>query len=386
MVSVLWLYAFQPRHPRYQVPSPVPPDFFWGVCVRLLSSGGKPIHKLLMDQYIRPINQIFSSLEEDDFRHNMMGKIDSHLRQHISSYMKADSPPNRVLPLPVHTIHALDITLCPGTPRQKSIWDITWIVLFFLQRPGKYCKCGADTDQHPLWLRYIQFSVGNCSYNDVTAPQEYFAHLNFIRLIFTTKKMAPRENTPGTSAPATPPGVQWWQCIATWNILGTMAPPEIPPLQVSSTPGHGHKYVVLISPPPSKQSPGIQAQILGSRTSTSAPSTSAQEGPWFSSWTRRIGTQYAKWGGDGPEKLSHNSTQPWRASQWDCQSACSNTAITRSSRLCIPGSSAKQTKLACRIPQPGGSGGLAQDQYCLVNLNIPFLAHSSASSLIVAYY
>ena len=74
----------------------------------LLSAHVKPSNKLSVEQYLRSIGQIFASLETNDPHHNCMGKLDFRLGRQLASYQKEDSPPERVRPLPVNVIQALD--------------------------------------------------------------------------------------------------------------------------------------------------------------------------------------------------------------------------------------------------------------------------------------
>ena len=96
----------------------------------------------------------------NDLRHNRMGKLNFWLGRQLASYQKEYSPPTRVLPLPVSVIQALDTATQVTTARNITIINLTWFAFFFLLRPGEYYKGGTDNAQHPLRLKYIQFSIG----------------------------------------------------------------------------------------------------------------------------------------------------------------------------------------------------------------------------------
>ena len=117
-----------------------------------------------------------------------MGKLDFCLGRQMASYQKEDYPPTRVRPLPVRIIQALDTASQTTTARNIAISNLTWVTFFFLLRPGKYCKGGTNTAQHPFRLKDVQFFIGQQTYNDVTASNTVLAQPEFVSLLFTAQK------------------------------------------------------------------------------------------------------------------------------------------------------------------------------------------------------
>ena len=91
-------------------------------------------------------------------------------------------------PLPVRGIQALDISAQGNTARNIAIRNLTWFALSFLLRPGKYCKGGTDTAQHPFRLKDVQFLIGQQTYNSATASNAVLDQADFVSLLFTTQK------------------------------------------------------------------------------------------------------------------------------------------------------------------------------------------------------
>ena len=121
----------------------------------LLYAQGKHIKKRSFEQYLRSIRQTFASVGSNDPRHNCMGKLDFRMGGHLVSYQKEDSPQTRLRPLPVSVIQALGTAFQGTTVRNIAISDLTWVALFFLLRPGEYCKGGTYTSQHPFRLKDV---------------------------------------------------------------------------------------------------------------------------------------------------------------------------------------------------------------------------------------
>ena len=58
-----------------------------------LTANHKLIHKIIMEQYIHSVGQIFVAMGEPDPRLNTVGAIDFHLGRQFSTYMKEYHPP-----------------------------------------------------------------------------------------------------------------------------------------------------------------------------------------------------------------------------------------------------------------------------------------------------
>ena len=117
-----------------------------------------------------------------------MVNLDFWLGCQLASYRKEDSPPTRVRLLPVSVIQALCTASQVTTTRNISISNISWVAFFFLLGPGRYCKGGTDTSQHPFRIKDVQFFIGQQPYNAATAPSAVLTQANFFSLLFTTQK------------------------------------------------------------------------------------------------------------------------------------------------------------------------------------------------------
>ena len=122
-----------------------------------------------------------------DPQHNHVVKLNFRMGRQMASYQKEDSPPTRVLPLPVSAIQALDTATQVTTPRNITIRNLTWVAFFFLLCPGEYCKGSIDTTQHPFRLKDVQLSIGQKPYNSALASNAVLAQEEFITLLFTTQ-------------------------------------------------------------------------------------------------------------------------------------------------------------------------------------------------------
>ena len=74
------------------------------------------------------------------------------------------------------------------TARNIAISNLTWVAFFFLLWPGKQCKGGNDTAQHPFRLKDVQFFIRQQPYNAATAFNAVLVQADFISLLFTTHK------------------------------------------------------------------------------------------------------------------------------------------------------------------------------------------------------
>ena len=133
-------------------PIPFLPIFAERMRAGLLSDSGIPIKKRLVEQYLRSTRQIFTAVGARDLHHKKLSQIDFWLGRKLATYAKQDPPLTRVRPIPVSVLQAIDATYQGGTTRQKASSDLSWIALFFLLRPGEYCRGGADSDHYIFLL------------------------------------------------------------------------------------------------------------------------------------------------------------------------------------------------------------------------------------------
>ena len=116
-----------------------------------------------------------------------MGKLNYRLGRQLVSYQKENSPPKIVRPFPVIIIQSLDTAIQGTTPRNIAFGYLTWVAFFFLLLPGKYCKGGTDTAQHPFSLKDIQLFVVQQPYNSATVSNAVLAQAEFVGLLFATQ-------------------------------------------------------------------------------------------------------------------------------------------------------------------------------------------------------
>ena len=152
-----WL-KISPNLKDIEDPIPFLQIFAKHVCAGLLSAQGQPIKKRSVEQYLRSIGQIFSSVGADNPRQNLVGKLDFRLGSQLASYQKEDSPPTIVRPLLVSIIQAVDTASQGTTQRNISISNLTCVAFFFLLRPGDTAEAVPTPHSTPSGSR-----TSNCS-------------------------------------------------------------------------------------------------------------------------------------------------------------------------------------------------------------------------------
>ena len=135
-----------------------------------------------------------------------MGKLNFRLGRQLASYQKEDYTPTRVRPLPVSVIQSLDTAAQGTTARKIAISDLTWVALFFLLRPGEYCKGSTNTSQNPFRLKDVQLFIRQQPYNAATASNAVLAQADFVSLLFTTQKNGVKEKSIGNGCTSHPQG------------------------------------------------------------------------------------------------------------------------------------------------------------------------------------
>ena len=89
--------------------------------------------------------------------------------------------------LPLRVIQALDTATQGTTSRNIAIRDLTRVALFFLLCPGKYCKGGTNTAQHPFSIKDIQLFVVQQPYNSATVSNVVLSQADSVSLLFITQ-------------------------------------------------------------------------------------------------------------------------------------------------------------------------------------------------------
>ena len=146
----------------------------------------------------------------------------------------------------------------PGTSPYPSTLLMVWIPPSDQELPVRY-QSAASPGSHSSSSFTQENTAKVVLTQNITPSSEPPTWADFVSLIFTTQKMKLMVISSGTTAPATPLGVQWHKCVAVCYIFDDTVPPVTPQLKVSSTTGHGHKSTVLISPPPSRYCQGSRS-------------------------------------------------------------------------------------------------------------------------------
>ena len=189
MAALLQLAANRHRPQIHLIPHSFPPSFFSSASVPAFCprKGNLSRSNILSNtsnrsaEYLHPWGPTTP-------RHNGIVELNFRLGRQMASYQKGDSPPTRVRPLPVRVVQALDTSAHGTTSINIAIGDLTWVALFFLLRPGKYCKGGTNTTQHPFGIKDVLFFIGHQPYNAVMASNAVLSQDDFVSLLFTTQK------------------------------------------------------------------------------------------------------------------------------------------------------------------------------------------------------
>ena len=172
----------------------------------------------------------------------------------LESYQKEDSPPTILWPLPVSVIQALGTAAHGTTLRNIAISDLTLVAFFFLLRPGKYCKGGADTSHHPFRLKDVQFSIGQQPYNVTMASNSVLAQADFVSLLFKTQKNGVKGESIGHNRIGHPQGCSVAAMCHRVAYLDATAPPARSLSQVTRKAPSGNRSQGRTSRHPSEPS------------------------------------------------------------------------------------------------------------------------------------
>jgi hypothetical protein len=149
------------------------------------------------------VGQTFASVGALDPRLTTSGKHEFRLRRQLTGYAKADSPPNRVKPIPISVIyHCITRANAHGTVDSLAVADLVIIAFFFLMRPGEYtAPTGENT---PFTLANIQFFVGARRVQAGVATDDDLVHATFVSYTFTTQKNCVRNEVIGLARSGNP--------------------------------------------------------------------------------------------------------------------------------------------------------------------------------------
>lgn len=168
-----------------------------------LAPSKRPVKSRTVEGALRAVGQTFSSVGSLDPRLTASGKHEFRLRRQLTGYAKADSPPNRVKPIPVSVIyHMVTQANAHASPDSLAIADLIMIAFFFLMRPGEYtAPTGENT---PFTLADIQFYVGARRVSASLATDEDLVHATFVTYTFTTQKNCVRNEVIGLGRSGNP--------------------------------------------------------------------------------------------------------------------------------------------------------------------------------------
>lgn len=93
--------------------------------------------------------------------------MDPRLTNLYKGYKNEDPAPKRVKPMPMQIMHHADRHAALADSFQSATIDMGWIAIFYLLRPGEYCK---SDDNKPLKFRDVTLSIGSRRLNLVTCP------------------------------------------------------------------------------------------------------------------------------------------------------------------------------------------------------------------------
>ena len=78
-------------------------------------------------------------------------KIDFRIIRMVNSWKKKDLPPNRVKPIPIQIIRAIQIVAGnSANPALQHTADVIVLAFFFLLHPGEYTASPSDTQSFDL--------------------------------------------------------------------------------------------------------------------------------------------------------------------------------------------------------------------------------------------
>lgn len=151
-----------------------------------LSRSGQPISASHVRDEVLHLAKTFTELGAPDPRLTPSGVRDSRLTRQYKGMSNQDPAPNRVKPLPIQIVHhAHSLVTHSNDVLDHATIDMIWIALFFLLRPGEYCKAN---DNNPLLLEHVTLLLGSRRLNLLTAPAEDLLRATHSSLTFDDQK------------------------------------------------------------------------------------------------------------------------------------------------------------------------------------------------------
>ena len=137
---------------------------------------------------IRAVGQTLAGLGYRDPRLTSNGKLDVRLSRQLSSYIKHDTPPSRVKPIPITVLQqAAAVASLSQHPSQQAIADMIIIGFYFLLRPGEYAAT-PNPDAAPFKLSNVRLFRHERRLDVLTTPSWEIHSATFVGLEFSTQK------------------------------------------------------------------------------------------------------------------------------------------------------------------------------------------------------
>ena len=150
------------------------------------SRSGQPVRTPHVRDEILAVAKGFTNMGQPDLRLTSTGLMDPWLTRLYSAYSNDDPAPHRVKPLPIQIIHhAMALVLAAPTTKLTAAIEMIWIAFFFLLCPREYCHA---TDNHPLCLGHVTFTIGHHKLNTTTAAEADLHRATNASLTFNNQK------------------------------------------------------------------------------------------------------------------------------------------------------------------------------------------------------
>lgn len=130
--------------------------------------------------------------------------MDPRLTRQYQGYHNEDPAPVRVKPMPLSVLHHLEANTVRTDPLAAAIIDLAWIAVFYLLRPGEYCKA---PETKPLKLRHISLLRGARKLDHMTCSAADLAATTHSSITFDDQKNRERGEVIGHGSSGDP-----WAC------------------------------------------------------------------------------------------------------------------------------------------------------------------------------
>ena len=150
-----------------------------------LSRSGKRIRAAHVRDEVFHVAKTFVELGAADPRLTISGDVDPRLSSQYKGYYNEDPAPRRVKPLPLSLLHHAERHNDRSVPFNAALLDMAYIAVFYLLRPGEYCKAAANA---PLLLRDITLQIGARKLDPLTCSLLDFRRATSSSITFDDQK------------------------------------------------------------------------------------------------------------------------------------------------------------------------------------------------------